>query len=736
MLSWLYCIWASLSVKFTSMKVIKNLWRYLKPFWWILLLILGLTFTQVQLDLALPDYMSHIVTYGIQYGGIEDSALEVVRKSTLDDMMLFMSEGDKETVLASYTLYEEGTQGVVDDQLIEFKEDVYLLNEDYDEELASIEERPLVYTYSLYASGVSDIDALVSEDMIASLEEEINTSMGIDDSGLETMAIMYVGDEYEAVGMAMDTLQTNYILHTGMVMLGIAALCGLTQVVSTYMATRLAARVAANVRHDVFKKVQSLATSDMDKFSLSSLITRTTNDVTQLQQLVQMMCRIIIIAPMMGIVSITKVLRYPDLIWILGVALACIIAVMIIALIVAMPRFAKIQGLVDRLNRVMREFLDGMLVIRAFNSQKAEEKRFDEANDEYRRTDLFVSRAMSLIMPFLMFIMNMTTVLVVWFGSKQVDFNAISVGEIMAFIQYAMQVLMSFMIVAMIWVMIPRALVSVRRIFEVLDTKDAILDPDVPKEMPKRTGVLAFEDVSFAYPGADEPVLEHITFDIKPNETVAFIGSTGSGKSTIVKLILRLFDVTKGRITYNGTDIRDFRQKDIREHIGYVPQKAVLFSGTIRSNIEFGRHIDDKTLNNAIDVSQSREIVEENALGLDAEIVQGGTNVSGGQRQRLSIARALAKDSNIYIFDDSFSALDYATDKKLRKALDVMTSAKKATVIIVAQRISTIRDADKIVVLDEGKIAGIGTHSELLASCQVYKEIALSQLSAEELANA
>ncbi len=736
MLSWLYCIWASLSVKFTSMKVIKNLWRYLKPFWWILLLILGLTFTQVQLDLALPDYMSHIVTYGIQYGGIEDSALEVVRKSTLDDMMLFMSEGDKETVLASYTLYEEGTQGVVDDQLIEFKEDVYLLNEDYDEELASIEERPLVYTYSLYASGVSDIDALVSEDMIASLEEEINTSMGIDDSGLETMAIMYVGDEYEAVGMAMDTLQTNYILHTGMVMLGIAALCGLTQVVSTYMATRLAARVAANVRHDVFKKVQSLATSDMDKFSLSSLITRTTNDVTQLQQLVQMMCRIILIAPMMGIVSITKVLRYPDLIWILGVALACIIAVMIIALIVAMPRFAKIQGLVDRLNRVMREFLDGMLVIRAFNSQKAEEKRFDEANDEYRRTDLFVSRAMSLIMPFLMFIMNMTTVLVVWFGSKQVDFNAISVGEIMAFIQYAMQVLMSFMIVAMIWVMIPRALVSVRRIFEVLDTKDAILDPDVPKEMPKRTGVLAFEDVSFAYPGADEPVLEHITFDIKPNETVAFIGSTGSGKSTIVKLILRLFDVTKGRITYNGTDIRDFRQKDIREHIGYVPQKAVLFSGTIRSNIEFGRHIDDKTLNNAIDVSQSREIVEENALGLDAEIVQGGTNVSGGQRQRLSIARALAKDSNIYIFDDSFSALDYATDKKLRKALDVMTSAKKATVIIVAQRISTIRDADKIVVLDEGKIAGIGTHSELLASCQVYKEIALSQLSAEELANA
>ncbi len=736
MLSWLYCIWASLSVKFTSMKVIKNSWRYLKPFWWILLLILGLTFTQVQLDLALPDYMSHIVTYGIQYGGIEDSTLEVVRKSTLDDMMLFMSEGDKETVLASYTLYEEGTQGVVDDQLIEFKEDVYLLNEDYDEELASIEERPLVYTYSLYASGVSDIDALVSEDMITSLEEEISSSMGIDDSGLETMAIMYVGDEYEAVGMAMDTLQTNYILHTGMVMLGIAALCGLTQVVSTYMATRLAARVAANVRHDVFKKVQSLATSDMDKFSLSSLITRTTNDVTQLQQLVQMMCRIIIIAPMMGIVSITKVLRYPDLIWILGVALACIIAVMIIALIVAMPRFAKIQGLVDRLNRVMREFLDGMLVIRAFNSQKAEEKRFDEANDEYRKTDLFVSRAMSLIMPFLMFIMNMTTVLVVWFGSKQVDFNAISVGEIMAFIQYAMQVLMSFMIVAMIWVMIPRALVSVRRIFEVLDTKDAILDPDVPKEMPKRTGVLAFEDVSFAYPGADEPVLEHITFDIKPNETVAFIGSTGSGKSTIVKLILRLFDVTKGRITYNGTDIRDFRQKDIREHIGYVPQKAVLFSGTIRSNIEFGRHIDDKTLNNAIDVSQSREIVEENALGLDAEIVQGGTNVSGGQRQRLSIARALAKDSNIYIFDDSFSALDYATDKKLRKALDVMTSAKKATVIIVAQRISTIRDADKIVVLDEGKIAGIGTHSELLASCQVYKEIALSQLSAEELANA
>ena len=719
------------------MKTIKNLWRYLKPFWWILILILGLTFAQVQLDLALPDYMSHIVTYGIQYGGIEDSTLEVVRKDTLDDMMLFMSEADKETVLASYTLVESGTQGVVDDQLIEFKEDVYLLNESYDENLASIEERPLVYVYSLYANGVDDIASLASnETMMASLEEQLNSSMSIQDGSLSTMAIMYVGDEYEAVGMAMDTLQTNYILHTGLTMLLIAALCGLTQVVSTYMATRLAARVAANVRHDVFKKVQSLATSDMDKFSLSSLITRTTNDVTQLQQLVQMMCRIILIAPMMGIVSITKVLRYPDLIWILGVSLACIIGIMIVALVVAMPKFTKIQALVDRLNKVMREFLDGLLVIRAFNSQKAEEKRFDDVNNEYRKTDLFVSRAMSLIMPFLMFIMNMTTVLVVWFGSKQVDMNAISVGEIMAFIQYAMQVLMSFMIVAMIWVMIPRALVSVRRIFEVLDTKDAILDPKVPKDMPKRNGVLSFEDVSFAYPGADEPVLEHISFDIKPNETVAFIGSTGSGKSTIVKLILRLFDVTKGKITYNGTDIREYRQKDIRENIGYVPQKAVLFSGTIKSNVEFGRHIDDKTLNTAIDVSQSREIVEENALGLDAEIVQGGTNVSGGQRQRLSIARALAKDSNIYIFDDSFSALDYATDKKLRKALDIMTSAKKATVIIVAQRISTIRDANKIIVLDEGKIAGIGTHKDLLEKCQVYKEIALSQLSAEELANA
>ena len=475
------------------MKTIKNLWRYLKPFWWILILILGLTFAQVQLDLALPDYMSHIVTYGIQYGGIEDSTLEVVRKDTLDDMMLFMSEADKETVLASYTLVESGTQGVVDDQLIEFKEDVYLLNESYDENLASIEERPLVYVYSLYANGVDDIASLASnETMMASLEEQLNSSMSIQDGSLSTMAIMYVGDEYEAVGMAMDTLQTNYILHTGLTMLLIAALCGLTQVVSTYMATRLAARVAANVRHDVFKKVQSLATSDMDKFSLSSLITRTTNDVTQLQQLVQMMCRIILIAPMMGIVSITKVLRYPDLIWILGVSLACIIGIMIVALVVAMPKFTKIQALVDRLNKVMREFLDGMLVIRAFNSQKAEEKRFDDVNNEYRKTDLFVSRAMSLIMPFLMFIMNMTTVLVVWFGSKQVDMNAISVGEIMAFIQYAMQVLMSFMIVAMIWVMIPRALVSVRRIFEVLDTKDAILDPKVPKDMPKRNVVLRY----------------------------------------------------------------------------------------------------------------------------------------------------------------------------------------------------------------------------------------------------
>lgn len=713
------------------MKTLKHIARYLRPFWLVFLVIIALTYAQVQLDLTLPDRMSDIVTNGIQYGGIKDSLPKVLSAKTYEAMVHFMQDADAAKFTSAYTPYEKGERAPVDGIEVNFATSSYVLKDDYDKDLAKIELEPFIYA-NLARQNDIEINEQNAEVLALMLDETLRGQ----ESSFEAMAKTYLRDEYALCGVTLSTLQTNYILNSGLLMLGIALLCALTQVISTYLATKLAARVAANIRKDIFKKVEGFSGSDMDKFSTSSLITRTTNDVTQLQQLIQMLCRIILIAPMMGIVSISKVMRFPDLIWILVVALTFISIVMLATLVIAMPKFQKIQGLVDRLNRVMREFLDGMLVIRAFGSEKLEEKRFDGVNDEYRRTDLFVSRVMSFVMPLLMFVMNMVTVLVIWFGASFVDINVISVGEIMAFIQYAMQVIMSFMIVAMIWIMIPRALVSVRRIFEVLDTDYSIKDIKEPIAMPQGNMTLAFENVSFAYPGADECVLEDITFSAKPNETVAFIGSTGSGKSTLVKLIVRLFDVTAGKITYGGNDIRLYRQADLREKIGYVPQKALLFSGTIRSNIEFGKEVSTQMLQRAIEISQSQEIVAENSQGLDTPITQGGTNVSGGQRQRLSIARALAKDPSIYIFDDSFSALDYATDKKLRKALNDLISEKKATVLIVAQRIATIRDADKIIVLNEGKIAGIGKHNELLKTCEVYREIAASQLNEEELADA
>ena len=464
------------------------------------------------------------------------------------------------------------------------------------------------------------------------------------------------------------------------------------------------------------------------------MITRTGNDITKVQQLIQMMMRMMLMSPIMGITAVVKVLRYPNISWLLMVAIGVIICAMIVLAVFAVPKFEIIQKLTDRLNSIMREFLDGMLVIRAFNSQKIEEKKFDDINSDFRRIDRFVSNIMNIMGPVMTLVMNSLTVAITWFAARQIDIDAMTIGEMMAFTQYAMHVVMSFMFVTAMFFMIPRSLVSVKRIREVLDTENTILDPKEPKSLPEENGSLIFDHVSFRYPGAEESVLEDVSFEARPGETVALIGSTGSGKSTIIKLIPRLFDVSEGKITYCGLDLRDVSQKQLHVKIGLATQKAILFTGDIRSNIEFGRKIPEEDLKEAISISQSENIIAEKEEGLSAKITQGGTNVSGGQKQRLSIARALAQKKNIYIFDDSFSALDYETDKKLRSALNELIEKTKATVFIVAQRISTIKNADKILVIDEGKIVGEGKHEDLLKNCDVYAQIAYSQLSKEELA--
>ena len=718
----------------------KKLLHYIKPYWFWVIIVIGLTFAQVQFELALPDYMSDIVTNGIQYGGVKDNTPLALRAKEMEHLLIFSEEDEK--ILNNYTLIKADKEVYVSNQLVRFDEDIYVLNSEHDD-LNEILLRPIVYVSLIDSGMIPDIDKDQLYDLLktdASLLKEVKTEIdemikGYEDN-LEGTAILFVQNEYKAIGMNTTTIQTNYILHVGLVMLGVSLLSVLCQISSTYLSTKIAAKVAAKIRGDVFRRVETFSSAEMSHFSTSSLITRTTNDITQIQMLTQMCLRIVLMAPMMGITSIFKVMRYPNLIWLLLTAMALIALVMILMLVVAMPRFKIIQSLIDKLNNVMRELLDGMLVIRAFNSEKAEEKRFDDSNKTLSKTLLFVDRSMGIMMPFMTFLMNVLTIAIIWFAAHEIDINAMQVGDLMAFIQYTMHVMMSFMIVAMIWVMIPRTLVSAKRVFEVIDTKDIITDKDEVKMLPLENGDLVFDDVSFRYPGAEDAVLEHISFKASPKEVVAFIGSTGSGKSTLIKLIPRLYDVSEGAITYSGIDIRDVAQKDLREHIGYVPQKAVLFSGDIESNIKFGREVDNKTLNEAIDISQSRNIINEKDEGLSSKITQGGSNVSGGQKQRLSIARALAKDANIYIFDDSFSALDYATDKKLRAELSEMIKKKNATVFIVAQRISTIKNADKIIVLDSGKMAGMGRHEELLKTCEVYQEIARSQLSEEELANA
>ncbi|MBQ9425171.1 MAG: ABC transporter ATP-binding protein [Erysipelotrichaceae bacterium] len=705
----------------------KLIFKYLKPYLLVVAAVVALTFIQVQTELTLPDYMSSIVTDGIQYGGISEEAPLVLTAEDMELIQRFMSDDDKAVIQKQYQLISAGATAVVDHEQIRFESDVWLLK-DSDEKLVSIMKEPLVYTYM---AKLNDIDLNQENDVLkAQIAKDLE---GLEDNYV-SMVRLYIRDLYKNVGMSVENIQTDYILSAGLKMLGIAAIGVAVQLLSTYLSTKTAARVAAKMRKDVFEKVESFSSSEFSRFSTSSLITRSGNDITKIQQLIQLMMRMMLMSPIMGITAVFKVLRYPNISWLLIVAIGVIISAMVVLAVFAVPKFEVIQKLTDRLNNVMREFLDGMPVIRAFNSQKTEEEKFDEINTEFRRVDRFVSNVMNIMGPIMTFVMNGLTVAITWFAAKQIDIDAMSIGDMMAFSQYAIHVVMSFMMVTVMFFMIPRSLVSVRRVKEVLDTENTIFDPEEPKELPEENGTLAFEHVSFRYPGAEESVLEDISFEAKPGETVALIGSTGSGKSTIIKLIPRLFDVSEGRITYCGLDIRDVAQKQLHDKIGLATQKAILFSGNIRSNIEFGRQISKEDLEEAIRISQSENIIAEKEEGLEAPITQGGTNVSGGQKQRLSIARALAEKRNIYIFDDSFSALDYETDRKLRRALKKLIDASKSTVLIVAQRISTIRHADKIIVLDEGRIVGEGKHEDLLQNCEVYRQIAYSQLSKEELA--
>lgn len=703
----------------------KLIFKYMKPFILTIVGIVILTFLQVQTELMLPDYMSDIVTNGIQYGGITENVPAIVTKEDMDGILLF-AEND-ETVLSCYEKLDAGTTATVKNRNIRFESDVYLLKED-----ASVSEefeKALVYRY---ISSMQNIE--VNKENLSEKLPEIMMAASTLSDNFASMAKLEIGKCYENVGLSTSSIQNSYILKIGGIMLLVAGVSMLIQMATTYLATKTASKIANRLRHDVFSKVESFSSTEFSRFSTSSLITRTNNDIQKIQELSQMMMRMMLMAPIMGLTSVFKVIRYPSISWLLIVAIGVIVSAMIVLAVFALPKFHLIQKLTDNVNGVLREFLDGMLVIRAFNGQKAEEEKFDEVNTSLTKTSLFVNRMINIMGPVMTLTMNILTVAITWFSAKQIDLDVITIGDMMAFSQYAMHVVMSFMMVTMMFVMIPRSLVSANRVKEVLDTLNSINDPEKPLDIPEENGTLKFEHVDFTYPGAEEKVLSDINFEANPGETVAIIGSTGSGKSTIVKLIPRLFDVTGGKITYCGHDIREYEQAKLHDKIGFASQKGVLFTGTIRSNVEFGRDLSEEELSEAIKISQSENIIKEKEDGVDSPITQGGTNVSGGQKQRISIARVLGKQKSIYIFDDTFSALDYATDKKLRGELNKLIEKTKSTVIIVAQRISTIKNADKILVLDEGRIVGEGSHKELMENCEVYKQIAYSQLSKEELA--
>lgn len=741
--------------------------KFAKESWLAIVAILALLVIQANCELALPQYTSDIVDVGIQSGGIETAAPEAVRASTLEHMKLFLTDEEAARMEADYKLVSKDSMTENDYSAYVKKypaaaaEDIYVRNHLSQEELEELgtlmtpAEMMMLLFSSDGAEAVQMRDAMLSgmgmdpaavdnifevlmmlpqeamDQMKAGIQEEMQ---GVSDTMAKQMAVSFVKSEYIALGVDVDHYQMNYLGKTGVKMLGLALLGMVVSVLVGLLAARAAARTGRDLRNRVFHKVIGFSNGEMDKFSTASLITRSTNDIQQIQMVTVMLLRMVAYAPIIGIGGIIKVLQTnTSMTWIIAVAVGTIFCLVMVLMAVAMPKFKMMQKLVDRLNLVAREILTGIPVIRAFSREKHEEERFDAANKDLMKTQLFTNRAMSFMMPAMMLIMNGITVLIVWVGAHGIDLGNLQVGDMMAFITYTMQIVMAFLMITMISIMLPRAAVSAERIDEILKTDPEIRDKQNARAVPlKGKGEIRFNHVSFRYPNADEDVLEDIDFTAKPGETTAIIGSTGSGKSTLVQMIPRLYDVTKGSITMDGVDIRDLTQHDLREEIGYVPQKGVLFSGTIASNLRFGAEdAADQQIAEAARIAQAADFIEEKPEKYDSPIAQGGTNVSGGQKQRLSIARAIAKNPKVYVFDDSFSALDYKTDIALRKALK--SAVAESTVIIVAQRISTIIHAEKILVLDEGRIVGMGTHEELLKDNEVYRQIAMSQLSAKEL---
>ena len=754
-----------------------KIFKHLRNSSFIIFIIILLLAGQASCELSLPTYTSNIINIGIQQSGIENSVPEVIRKSEMDKLFIFLSDKNKNTILNNYKLLNKNS--LSDEEYNKYKdsypalsdEEIYLLNtkdKDIIKKLDNILGKPELIVYGLESddesakmiqqqmknnmtSNMSISNAnqnLENMDMFTILQsmpkeqknnlikEMDNQLINLPDAMISQSAVSFVKNEYNEIGIDTGKLQTQYILTTGAEMIGITILSVVAAITVGFLASRVGASLGRTLRSKTFEKVMRFSSKEMTEFSTASLITRSTNDIQQIQQMTVMMLRMVFFAPFMAIGGIYKALSTnASMAWIIGVAVLGVVVIVGILFATVMPRFKKLQNLVDRLNLVTREILTGLPVIRAFSTERFEEKRFDGVNKDLTKVNMFVNRMMSCMMPAMMLVMNAISVLIVWVGAKNIDTGAMQVGDMMAFIQYTMQIVMSFLMISMISVMLPRAAVSANRINEVLE-KDIIIKEDKNPQAfdASKKGLVEFKNVSFKYPDADEDILHDINFTANSGETTAFIGSTGSGKSTLINLILRFHDVTKGEIKVDGVNIKNVRLHDLREKIGYVPQKGVLFSGTIDSNLRYGKKdATQEDIIKAAKIAQSIDFINDKEDKFDSEISQGGSNVSGGQKQRLSIARAIAKDPEIFIFDDSFSALDFKTDAKLRKALKSETS--NSTVLIVAQRISTILDADQIVVLDEGRIVGKGTHKELLKNCEIYKEIALSQLSKEELEN-
>lgn len=744
-----------------------NLLKHLKPFVGSMILAVALLFVQAICDLSLPDYMSDIVNVGIQQGGVENAVPKVIKSSEMKKLFIFMDDNQKTVVDDNYILLDK--DNLTTDEYNKYlknypeleNESIYKLNTKEKEKLDKLNNifgKPMLIVSMLESkglSGVPGIDGMATQGMDLSTmdpfevlnmmpQDQIDSMLSNVDEKLADMpesmitqsATSYVKEQYKDIGINTDKLQSNYVIVAGVKMVGIALISMVATVFVSFIAARVGAALGRNLRKDVFNKVVGFSNTEFDEFSTASLINRTTNDIQQIIMLVVMGLRIVFYAPILGIGGVIKVINTgASMGWVIGVAVISILLLVIVLFTFAMPKFKSVQKLVDRLNLVTRESLTGMLVIRAFSTQKYEEDKFEVANKNLTKTNLFVNRIMTTMMPLMMFIMNAITLLIVWVGAHRIDEGIMQVGTMMAFMQYTMQIIMAFLMISMVSVILPRAMVSAQRVSEVLNVDVVVKDSDNLQTFNHdEKGTIEFKNVSFRYPGADEDVISNVSFKALPGETTAFIGSTGSGKSTLINLIPRFYDATEGEILIDGVNIKNVSQYDLREKIGFIPQKGLLFSGTIESNLKYGGdHISDEDMIKASEIAQAMEFINSKEEKFNTEIAQGGTNVSGGQKQRLAIARAIAKKPEVFIFDDSFSALDFKTDAKLRKAIN--TELRESTLLIVAQRISTIMNANQIIVLDEGKVVGKGTHKELMKNCEVYQQIALSQLSKEELSN-